>query len=118
MSVHTMNFQQINYFGFFVLGLLIVAFFAKSLSIVKDGVEMPVAGDNAPSSALIDETGELKYAFEECTKDSDCAPAGCSMEVCSSDPKIVTTCEVKPDKPLAEIYNCGCYSGLCAWIQK
>jgi eight-cysteine-cluster-containing protein len=53
----------------------------------------------------------------ECTTDADCAPTGCSREVCA--PKSVnvsTACDVQPC--FAVLDHCGCVAGHCSWSLK
>ena len=63
-----------------------------------------------------DNKGNLKYAQGNCKRDSDCTPAGCSKQVCSSDPNLITTCEVRSDFPDIFVYTCGCVKEKCAWL--
>lgn len=63
-----------------------------------------------------DEEDNLKYAQGACERDSDCTPAGCSKQFCSSDPNLMTTCEVKPDFPDIFVYTCGCVKNKCSWF--
>lgn len=53
----------------------------------------------------------------ECTTAADCAPTGCSREVCA--PKgadLTTTCDVQPC--FAVLDQCGCTAGHCTWTLK
>jgi eight-cysteine-cluster-containing protein len=47
-----------------------------------------------------------------CRTDDDCFRGGCSGEVCSATPDVVTTCEVVPMPDGA----CGCVAGECQWF--
>lgn len=59
--------------------------------------------------------GETKDG--ECTTAADCAPAGCSKEVCVPKSANVTTmCDVQPC--FAVLDSCGCVSGHCEWSLK
>jgi len=50
----------------------------------------------------------------DCNADAECHTGGCSSEVCSADPGVVTTCEVLPVSLPANT-SCGCVSGQCQW---
>ena len=50
----------------------------------------------------------------ECKKDADCKRGGCSGEVCSSDPEVMSTCEVLPIT-WPEGSACGCIDDMCRW---
>jgi eight-cysteine-cluster-containing protein len=50
----------------------------------------------------------------DCSADSGCHTAGCSSEVCSADPGVVSTCEVLPVSLPANT-ACGCVEGQCQW---
>lgn len=50
----------------------------------------------------------------DCTADAGCHTAGCSSEVCSADPGVVTTCEALPVS-LPAGTACGCVEGQCQW---
>lgn len=54
----------------------------------------------------------------ECIQNSDCAPAGCSGQVCVSADKakdIITTCEFKEEYKCLKLTSCGCVSNKCQW---
>ena len=54
----------------------------------------------------------------ECTTASDCAPAGCSSQLCVTKeeaPSIITTCEFKLEYECLELTNCGCINNKCQW---
>jgi|ETNmetMinimDraft_2_1059921.scaffolds.fasta_scaffold155328_1 eight-cysteine-cluster-containing protein len=56
----------------------------------------------------------------ECTKDSDCAIAGCSSQVCTSVDKsddLITTCEYLEEYKCLELSNCGCVDNKCQWAE-
>ena len=55
----------------------------------------------------------------ECLADTDCAPAGCSQEVCvpaAKAPDVVTTCEILPCFSVLDA--CGCHDAQCSWTLK
>jgi len=62
--------------------------------------------------------GSLKYAEGKCDTTDECAPAGCSSEMCSSDSELTSACVVADDFPDTDIYECGCFDNRCAWIKK
>jgi eight-cysteine-cluster-containing protein len=50
----------------------------------------------------------------ECAADADCAPTGCSSEVCAAKSEPLTTmCEV--EACFAALDRCGCSGGVCRW---
>ena len=54
----------------------------------------------------------------ECSTDSECAPAGCSGQICASGEKakeIITTCEYKEEYSCLKLTSCGCVNNKCAW---
>lgn len=52
----------------------------------------------------------------ECATDNDCAPAGCSGQICAPQGKdIITTCEFKEEYKCVEFTSCGCISNKCQW---
>lgn len=66
----------------------------------------------------VDEKGYPKYTLGVCNNDSDCVPAGCSGQICSSSEDLVTTCEIRQDFPDKNIYSCGCVSDFCTWYEE
>jgi eight-cysteine-cluster-containing protein len=50
----------------------------------------------------------------DCTTDAACHQGGCSGEVCSADPGVVTTCEVLA-VALPAGTACGCVESQCRW---
>lgn len=55
----------------------------------------------------------------ECKTDADCAPAGCSREMCvaaASAADIMGTCEILPCFQVLD--TCGCHDGQCTWTVK
>lgn len=54
----------------------------------------------------------------ECLKDSDCATAGCSGQICTSNEKtkgLITTCEFKEEYKCLKFSSCGCVNNKCQW---
>jgi len=51
----------------------------------------------------------------DCAQDSDCVVGGCAKEVCSAEPRVVTSCIVRQDQPRDA--SCGCVSGQCLWYR-
>jgi len=54
----------------------------------------------------------------ECLKDSDCAVAGCSSQLCVPADKsegLITTCEFKDEYTCLRFTSCGCNQGKCSW---
>ena len=64
-----------------------------------------------------DSQGNPKYGFGFCKQNSDCTPAGCSKQVCSSDKNLTTTCEIVNDFPDPLVYSCGCAEERCVWYK-
>lgn len=55
----------------------------------------------------------------ECEVDADCAPTGCSQEVCTTTAAgegMMTTCGIEPCFQILD--TCGCQSGVCSWALK
>ena len=72
---------------------------------------------NGPRTIYQDEEGNPKYSQGFCKTDSDCTPIGCSSQLCSSDPDIITTCEFSEDFPDKNVYDCGCVEVKCVWYK-
>jgi len=56
----------------------------------------------------------------ECLKDSDCAVAGCSSQLCvvAGDAEgVVTTCDFKEEYNCLRFTNCGCNERKCSWVE-
>ncbi len=54
----------------------------------------------------------------ECTTDSECAPAGCSSQICTTAekaPSVITTCEFRDEWACLAETSCGCNAGKCSW---
>ncbi len=66
----------------------------------------------------LDGQGIPKYSLGACKGDDDCTPAGCSLEICSDDPNLVTACFFSDDYPDKTVYECGCIKNSCVWIKK
>lgn len=60
-------------------------------------------------------SGESRFSQGVCEQDSDCQTAGCSGEICTSEPSVFSTCEYSDDFPNARGYACGCVRGVCGW---
>jgi eight-cysteine-cluster-containing protein len=54
-----------------------------------------------------------------CTSDDECAPTGCSGQICAAE-AVLTTCEFRPEYACFQdpaITSCGCSDGQCAFVQ-
>ncbi|MBI4021807.1 MAG: hypothetical protein HY372_00450 [Candidatus Andersenbacteria bacterium] len=65
-------------------------------------------------------SGESRFSRGACAQDSECQTAGCSGEICTSEPSVFSTCEYSDEFPNARGLNCGCVSGqngdgVCGW---
>ncbi len=90
-------------------------------------VDVPAQVDVATGEIAAGETPEALYAAcrdrveqpeadGECTTDQDCAPAGCSGEICTTKAagaEVMSTCEIRAC--YAVLDTCGCVEGRCAW---
>jgi len=63
-------------------------------------------------------SGASRYSHGSCTTDSDCFNIGCSLEMCSSDKDLMTTCVIDGDFPDRNKYACGCIKDTCGWYLK
>ena len=63
-------------------------------------------------------SGDSKYSHGQCQQDDDCVMVGCSLQVCSSDENLITTCEIGGDSPDRMKYACGCIVSTCGWYRK
>ena len=61
-------------------------------------------------------SGGSRYSYGQCEKDGDCGVTGCSLEMCTSNPNMVTTCELLGEVPDKEKYECGCIKDVCGWF--
>jgi len=50
-----------------------------------------------------------------CNSDNDCFTGGCSGQVCSTNPDVITTCEYASYYACFKLTNCGCVDGRCQW---
>ncbi len=96
---------------------------------IEDELETPVPTGSSlptttqkpaqPSSKQVPaefQSGNSRFSRGSCTQDADCSVGGCSGEVCSSDPGVITTCEFSPSFPgLKRGYTCGCVNQKCGW---
>lgn len=62
--------------------------------------------------------GASRYSHGACTQDSQCSVIGCSLEMCSSNKDLMTTCEINGDFPDKNKYACGCIKDWCGWYAK
>ena len=63
-------------------------------------------------------SGNSRYSHGKCQTDADCYNIGCSLEMCSSDKDLMTTCEINGKSPDKSIYACGCIKDRCGWYLK
>jgi len=63
-------------------------------------------------------SGNSRFSHGNCKIDSDCYNIGCSLEMCSSDKNLMTTCEILGDFPDKIKYACGCIKDTCGWYPK
>ncbi len=59
--------------------------------------------------------------FDTCTTDADCAPAGCSGQICAGvdGEELFSTCEwLECYDSAAYGVGCGCFEGQCQWSQQ
>jgi len=63
-------------------------------------------------------SGNSRFSHGECQKDTDCHVIGCLLEMCSSDPDLMTTCEILGETPDKTKYACGCIKDRCGWYLK
>ncbi|MDI6721157.1 MAG: eight-cysteine-cluster domain-containing protein, partial [Candidatus Aenigmarchaeota archaeon] len=55
---------------------------------------------------------------QECASDTDCTPAGCSSQICTTSakaPSVITTCEMREEYACLRQTSCSCIEGRCAW---
>lgn len=69
----------------------------------------------SPSDPLYDRVEAPKLA-NACAVDADCVRGGCSLEVCSADKNVVTTCDAIAWPPAGA--SCGCVDGACVWYEE
>lgn len=63
-------------------------------------------------------SGASRYSHGSCTTDNECFNIGCSLEMCSSDKDLMTTCIIDGDFPDRTKYACGCIKDKCGWYEK
>lgn len=62
------------------------------------------------------QSGNSRFSQGFCNQSSDCYVAGCSGEVCGTDPSAITTCEFSDSFPNQQGLSCACLStGVCGW---
>lgn len=86
-----------------------------------DGTEpvitVPATGDPATLYAACKERVEGKTTDNECASSADCAPVGCSHEVCVlKGTDLNTLCDTQPC--FAVLDRCECNAGHCTWSLK
>lgn len=101
--------KSITLFAYFLASIIIIGFFAQSLSVLID------RNTPKPTSSAREQISST-YTVGVCSKDTDCFLSGCGGEYCASE-EVISTCEVKPDAP-SDDFRCGCYDNRCAWILK
>ncbi|MEZ4315813.1 MAG: hypothetical protein R3A79_07880 [Nannocystaceae bacterium] len=92
-----------------------------------EGGGKPIGGDSAGDSAggaartPMLASDHPQYARREgtsfkndCGGDAECTVGGCGSEVCSSDPGVMSTCELLAGEVPATA-ACGCVEGQCIW---
>ncbi len=85
--------------------------------------EAPKTNVSAQTQALYDACGarvEGAQSAGECQADADCAPAGCSQELCVplsvAAAGLNTPCDAEPCFQVLDA--CGCHEGMCTWTLK
>lgn len=63
-------------------------------------------------------SGDSRFSNGVCDQDKDCKSMGCSLEICSSDENLMSTCEIGGDFPDKDVYVCGCIIDTCGWHKK
>lgn len=108
-----------KFFSNFILLSSFLIFIASIAVYLNYQATNQQSSSQAPAKRLVyqDNQGQLKYAVGDCRQDADCTPAGCSLQFCSSKPKIITTCEIREDFPANKNYQCGCVDQKCAWFK-
>lgn len=98
-----------------IIARILEAIRGKSPRINPPFLGTPVPEPLIQRLVYADSQGKPLYSNGACRADVDCVPAGCSNQVCSSDPGIITTCEIRPDFPNTDTYSCGCVETRCVW---
>ncbi len=63
-------------------------------------------------------SGNSRFSQGDCQSDTECFIIGCSLEMCSSDKNLMTTCEIGGNFPDKAKYACGCVKDKCGWYLK
>lgn len=63
-------------------------------------------------------SGNSRFSRGSCQADSECFNIGCSLEMCSSDKNLMTTCEIVSNFPDKTQYACGCIKDRCGWYYR
>ncbi len=63
-------------------------------------------------------SGNSRFSRGICTQDSECFNIGCSLEMCSNDKDMMTSCEIGGNFPDKNKYACGCIKDRCGWYKK
>lgn len=63
-------------------------------------------------------SGDSRFSHGACQTDAECFNIGCSLEMCSADKKLLTTCEINGAAPDKTKYACGCIKDKCGWYFK
>ena len=69
-------------------------------------------------TAPISARGIVNIMTNGCSRDSNCAVAGCNSELClekSLAEETSTICEWKEEYDCYKLSECGCVNGKCAW---
>lgn len=115
-----MKLKTHRFLSFFVLISSSLILFT-SVALYLSSAKRASPSDNKAASPRIvyaDEKDQPKYSRGSCQKDEECVPAGCSGQLCSNDPGLITSCELRSDFPDKEKYACGCVETSCAWFEK
>lgn len=92
---------------------------ARTPPTLKPG-PITVSADEGPRLyAACQERVEGPESPGECAQDSDCVPAGCSLELCVAEAQAeeaFSSCETRLCFSVLE--RCGCQEGLCRWSVK
>lgn len=85
-------------------------------------IQMPISkfpiDDGAKRPSILPEeyvSGKSRFSLGACTQDSDCDPAGCSGEICTSQMDVLSTCEWSEEFPSTKKFECGCVNKVCGW---
>ena len=114
MSKFLSNFVLLSSVLIFLASFAIYTSYQKPAS---KKYERPGQPTQETRTTYKDESGQPKYAQGTCEADEECSPAGCSAQVCTNDPGLITTCEIKEDFPDKNIFSCGCIKTRCVWYK-